>query len=261
MPRFAANLSMMFTEVDFLDRFAAARNAGFEAVEFLFPYAWDAADIRQRLDDNGLQQALFNMHPGDWDGGEKGLACLPGREDEFVASVDQALEYAEVLDCPKLHVMAGLPGDVDDRSYFDRYVRHVRYAGDRAAEHGRLVVIEPLNPYSVPGYLLPSIAAGLDALDAIDHPNVKLQLDLFHAQLADGDITHLIEKSADRIGHVQLASVPDRNEPDRGELYYPFVLDVLDRVGYDGWVGCEYNPAGETVAGLGWLDAYRRDAS
>lgn len=260
MPRFAANLTMLFTEVEFLDRFAAARQAGFEAVEFLFPYAWEAAEIRQRLDENDLQLALFNAYPGDWDAGEKGLACLPGREDEFVASVDQALAYAEVLRCPKVHVMAGLPADPDDPSHLRRYVHHLRYAGDRAAERGRLVVIEPLNPYSAPGYLLPSIAAGLAALAEIDHPNVKLQLDLFHAQLADGDITHLIERAGDRIGHVQLASVPDRHEPDRGELYYPFVLDVLDRVGYDGWVGCEYNPAGETVAGLGWLDAYREGA-
>ncbi len=256
MPRFAANLSMMFTEVDFLDRFGAAAAAGFEAVEFLFPYAHPAEEVKAKLDAHGLQLALFNLHPGDWDAGEKGLAALPGREAEFTASVDQALHYARVLGCPKLHLMAGL-ADPDSADHRARYVEHVRYAADEAAADGVLIVLEPLNPYNVPGYFLPSVAHVLDVLDEIDRPNVKLQFDLYHAQLTGGDITHLTERIADRIGHVQLASVPDRNEPDRGELYYPHALAVLDRVGYDGWVGCEYNPAGETVAGLGWLDAYR----
>lgn len=259
MPRFAANLSMMFTEVPFLDRFEAAAKAGFEAVEFLFPYDHPAEQLQALLEANGLTQALFNLHPGDWDAGEKGLAALPGREAEFLASVEQALEYAGVLGCPKLHLMAGLadPGSAEHRA---RYVEHVRHAAARAADEGVLITLEPLNPYNVPGYFLPSVAHVLDVLDEIDRPNVKLQYDLYHAQLTDGDITHLTERIAERIGHVQLASVPDRNEPDRGELYYPFVLAVLDRVGYDGWVGCEYNPAGDTLAGLGWLDAYRDPA-
>lgn len=260
MPRFAANLTMLFTEVPFLDRFEAAASAGFEAVEFLFPYEFDAHEIRARLDAHHLSLALFNLPPGDWAAGEKGIACLPGREDEFLASVDTALSYAAVLDCPKLHLMAGIPGDRSDRSFRDRYVRHVRYAADRSAEQDRLLVLEPLNPHDVPGYLMGSIAEGVDLLDEIDHPNAKLQFDLYHAQRTDGDITDLIERVADRIGHVQIASVPARNEPDRGELFYPFVLEVLDRVGYDGWVGCEYNPAGDTLAGLGWLDAYRGEA-
>lgn len=256
MPRFAANLSMMFTEVDFLDRFGAAADAGFEAVEFLFPYDYPAEEIRARLDAHGLQVALFNMYPGDWAAGEKGLASLPGREEEFRASVDQALEYARALGCPKLHLMAGLadPGSADHRA---RYVEHVRYAADRAAAEGRLIVLEPLNPYNVPGYFLPSVAHVTDLLAEIDRPNVKLQFDLYHAQLTGGDITHQIERLAAVTGHVQIASVPERHEPDRGELYYPYVLAVLDRVGYDGWVGCEYVPAAGTQAGLGWLEAYR----
>ncbi len=258
MPRFAANLSMMFTEVDFLDRFGAAAAAGFEAVEFLFPYEFPAEELRARLDEHGLVQALFNLPPGDWAAGERGIACLPDREDEFVASVEAALRYAEALDCPKLHVMAGLPGDPDDASYLDRYIEHVRYAADQAAASGRLILLEPLNPYSVPGYLISSIKQTLPIIEQVDRPNVKLQLDLFHAQLTGGDVAHTIEAlGAEGIGHVQLASVPDRHEPDQGELYYPYVLAKLDEVGYDGWVGCEYNPAGDTVAGLGWLDAYR----
>ncbi len=259
MPRFAANLSMMFTEVDFLDRFGAAAAAGFEAVEFLFPYDYPAEEIKARLDAHGLQVALFNMYPGDWAAGEKGLASLPGREEEFRASVDQALEYARALGCPKLHLMAGLadPGSADHRA---RYVEHVRYAADRAAAEGRLIVLEPLNPYNVPGYFLPSVAHVTDLLAEIDRPNVKLQFDLYHAQLTGGDITHQIERLAALTGHVQIASVPERHEPDRGELYYPYVLAVLDRVGYDGWVGCEYVPAAGTQAGLGWLEAYRQRA-
>ena len=257
MPRFAANLSMLFTEVDFLDRFGAAAAAGFEAVEFLFPYDYPVEEIRARLDAHGLQLALFNMYPGDWAAGEKGLASLPGREEEFRASVDQALEYARALDCPKLHLMAGLadPRSADHRA---RFVEHVRYAAERAAAEGRLIVLEPLNQYNVPGYFLPSVAHVTDLLAEIDRPNVKLQFDLYHAQLTGGDITHQIEQLAALTGHVQIASVPERHEPDRGELYYPYVLAVLDRVGYDGWVGCEYVPAASTQAGLGWLDAYRQ---
>lgn len=254
MTRFAANLSMMFTEVPFLDRFAAAAKAGFKGVEYLFPYDYSAAEIRAQLDANGLTQALFNMPPGDWDGGERGLASLAGREDEFRRGVAKALEYAAVLDCPKLHVMAGLSdgADADNRA---RYIANIRYAADAAAEHGRQIMIEPINGYNMPGYFLSSIRQGAALVSEIDRPNVKLQFDLYHAQLTDGDITHLIEKHAAIIGHVQLASVPYRHEPDQGELYYPFVLGVLDQH-YDGWVGCEYNPAGETTAGLGWLATY-----
>lgn len=254
MPRFAANLSMLFTEVPFLERFAAAAAAGFEAVEYLFPYDYRAEEIKERLDANGLKQALFNLPPGDWAAGERGLAALPERVDEFRDSVRTALAYADVLETPKLHAMAGIASP-DDPASHETFVTNLRYAADQAAPQGRMILVEPLNPYSTPGYFLYGARRGLDLVAEIDRPNVKFQLDLFHAQLTDGDITHLIEQAADRIGHVQLASVPHRNEPDRGELNYPFVLDVLDRH-YDGWVGCEYNPAGETTAGLGWLEHY-----
>lgn len=256
MPKFAANLSMLFTELDFLDRFAAAAKAGFTAVEFLFPYAWPAEEIRARLEANGLTQALFNVYAGDWDAGERGLAALPGREGEFRASVTQALEYAEALGCPKLHLMSGRGVDVNDPEIRARYVENVRWAAAQAADAGRLLVLESLNPYDMPGYYLPSVARTVEVLDEIDRDNVRLQFDLYHAQLTDGDVTHLIDRVADRIGHVQLASVPERHEPNDGELNYPYVLAALDRAGYDGWVGCEYNPAGGTLEGLGWLDAY-----
>ena len=255
MPRFAANLSMLFTEVPFLDRFEAAADAGFEAVEFLFPYDFPAEEIAARLEQHGLAQALFNLPPGDWAGGERGIAALAGREDEFRASVDTALTYAAALDCPKLHVMAGIPDDVD--AAWDLYLHHLRYAADLAAEAGRSVLVEPLNPYDVPGYLVGSVASATEFLATVDRDNVKLQLDLYHAQITDGDLSRLIRSTIDRVGHVQIASVPDRHEPDVGELSYPHVLAVLDDAGYEGWVGCEYNPAGGTVAGLGWLDAYR----
>lgn len=257
MPKFAANLSMLFTELPFLDRFEAAAGAGFEAVEFLFPYDFPAEEIAARLKEYSLAQALFNFPPGDWDGGERGIAALPGREEEFEASVQTALTYAAVLDCSRLHVMAGVPDDLD--AAWQTYLRNIRHAADRAAEAGRSVLVEPLNPYDVPGYLVGSVRSAMEFLGAVDRDNVLLQLDLYHAQITDGDVTRLIRRTADRVGHVQIASVPERHEPDRGELNYPHVLGVLDDVGYEGWVGCEYVPAEGTVAGLGWLASYRSD--
>lgn len=257
MPKFAANLSMLFTELPFLDRFEAAADAGFEAVEFLFPYDYPADEIATRLQSHGLIQALFNLPPGDWDGGERGIAALPGRESEFETSVETALTYAAALDCPRLHVMAGIAEDLG--AAWQTYLRNVRHAADRAAEAGRSVLVEPLNPYDVPGYLVGSVRTGMEFLGTVDRDNVLLQLDLYHAQITDGDVTRLIRRTADRVGHVQIASVPERHEPDRGELSYPHVLGVLDDTGYDGWVGCEYVPANSTAAGLGWLENYRSD--
>ncbi|SDB80423.1 hydroxypyruvate isomerase [Raineyella antarctica] len=257
MPRFAANLSMLFTELPFLDRFEAAARAGFEAVEFLFPYDFPAQDIADRLAEYNLTQALFNMPPGDWSGGERGIAALPGREAEFEAAVETALAYAEVLDCPRLHTMAGITGGNPSAACGETYLRNIRYAADRAAEAGCLILVEPLNPYDVPGYHIASVRQGLEFLDTVERDNVRLQLDLYHAQITDGDVTRLIRRTVDRVGHVQIASVPERHEPDTGELNYPYVLAALDDAGYTGWVGCEYNPAAGTEAGLGWLDAYR----
>lgn len=259
MARFAANLSMMFTELPFLERFAAASAAGFQAVEYLFPYDFEPQQIRDQLEAHGLTQALFNMPPGDWAAGERGIAALPSREAEFRAGVDQALDYARVIGSPLLHCMAGIAPSTDLDCH-RTYVANIRYAAETAQAQGRRVLVEPINPYDMPGYFLSSVAQAMAILEEVHHPNAWLQLDLYHAQLTDGDITHLIAKVAPHIGHVQIASVPERHEPDRGELYYPYVLAALDHH-YSGWVGCEYRPAGETTAGLGWLDRYRADPS
>lgn len=258
MPRFAANISMMFTEVPFLERFAAASSAGFKAVEYAFPYDFEPSAIREQLDAHGLTQALFNMPPGDWEAGERGLASLPGRQEEFAASVDLALDYADVIASPLLHAMAGIaPGD--DLECRRTYVANIRHAAQSAQTRGHKVLIEPINRHDMPGYFLSSVAQAMAILAEVDHPNAWLLLDLYHAQMTDGDIAHLIVDVAPRIGHVQLASVPERHEPNQGELNYPYVLEVLDRH-YSGWIGCEYRPAGGTAAGLGWLEQYGQPA-
>ncbi|GAB3185482.1 hydroxypyruvate isomerase family protein [Nesterenkonia halophila] len=265
MPRFAANLSMMFTEMPFLERFQAAADAGFAAVEYLFPYDHPAEEVAAARRDAGVEQVLFNAPAGDWAAGERGLACLPDRQEEFDRGLETALRYAEALDCPRIHVMAGIPrpdGELDAAGRAaarEVHVRRVRQAADAAAAVGRRVLIEPINPVDMPGYLLDSVHEGRDVLEQIDHPAVGLQLDLYHAQITDGDLTRLIRSAADVVEHVQIASVPDRHEPDGGELDLDHVLGVLDDVGYAGWVGCEYRPAGETRAGLGWF--HRRTGS
>ncbi|WP_186760748.1 2-oxo-tetronate isomerase [Arthrobacter alpinus] len=255
MPKFAANLSMMFTEWPFLERFQAASDAGFGAVEYLFPYEHPAAEIAAQLKKHGLQQALFNVDAGDWAGGERGLASLAGRQQDFQDSIEQALAYAQVLACPKIHVMAGICEATAQAQSL--YVQNLRYAADKAAAQNVEVLIEPINARDMPGYFLGSVEQAIDLLDRIDRPNARLQFDYYHAQITSGDVTVLMRDSIDRIGHIQIASVPERNEPDTGELNYPYVLAALDAAGYDGWVGCEYRPAGETGAGLGWLASYR----
>lgn len=257
MPRFAANLSMMFTEHAFLDRFAAAADAGFQAVEYLFPYDFPAKDVAARLNAAGLAQALFNMPPGDWAAGERGLAALPGREDEFRANVAIALEYARALGCTKVHAMAGLTVGLDRAACEATYIDNIRFAADALAADGITVMLEPINSRNMPGYFIAHQQQALDLITRIARPNVSVQLDLYHAQIMDGDLTKLIEAMAGGFAHVQIASVPNRHEPDEGELNYPHLYAVLDRVGYDGWIGCEYNPRGETTAGLSWFAPYR----
>lgn len=253
MPRFAANLSMMFTEHDFLDRFEAAARAGFQAVEYLFPYDHSPEVIREELDRNHLVQALFNMPAGDWAAGDRGLAALPERAEEFIASIDTAGRYAQILGCTKVHLMAGVCPD--DPEHHRTYVDNVRRAADRLSPLGVTVLLEPLSPRATPGYFLGSVAQAVDLIAEIDHPGVGLQYDLFHAQQTDGDITHLTRTVAPLIGHVQIAAVPDRHEPDHGELDHGWILPVIDEY-YHDWIGCEYLPAGVTEDGLGWLDAY-----
>lgn len=256
MPRFAANLSMMYTEHAFLDRFAAAATDGFTAVEFLFPYDHPAEQLRDRLDAGGLCQALFNAPPGDFEAGERGVASLPGREAEFRDGFCRALDYAAVLNCPRVHVMAGVvPADADRDERLSVYRGNLAWAAGQAEGHGVDVLIEPINQRDMPGYLLSRQDEAHRIVGEIGAPNLKVQLDLYHCQITEGDVTVRLRSDipTGRVGHLQIAGVPDRHEPDSGELAIDYLFAVIDETGYDGWVGCEYRPAAGTSAGLGWL--------
>jgi hydroxypyruvate isomerase len=257
MPRLAANLSMLFTEHDFLDRFEAAAKAGFEAVEFLFPYDHPAEVLRARLDRFGLRQALFNLSPGDWESGERGLSIFPDKREAFAASLEQALGYAKVLGCPKLHVMAGVPPASLDLGLARRtYVENLRQACARAQVAGVRLLIEPLNTRDMPGYFLTSLEQARDLIVEVANPALGLQLDLYHRQIMRGDLAVALEEHWPLVGHIQIAGVPGRHEPDVGEINYPYLLDRIDALGYDGFVGCEYRPKAGTRAGLGWARRY-----
>jgi hydroxypyruvate isomerase len=253
MPRLAANLSMMFNEVAFLDRFDAAAKAGFKGVEFLFPYDFPAAELKRRLDANGLTQALFNMPPGDWAAGERGLASLPGRQAEFRDSVKKALDYAEILDCKLIHCMAGIPpAGTSPVTAAALYAANLAWAGEEAQKAGRRLALEPINHRDMPGFHLNTVEQGAAVVDAIGIERVGLQFDIYHCQITQGDVTKRMEALIARIVHMQIADVPARNEPGTGELGWEFIFRRIDELGYTGWVGCEYRPAGDTVAGLAW---------
>ena len=257
MPRLAANLSMMFNEVPFLDRFAAAGAAGFRGVEFLFPYDHPAAEIRRRLDDAGLRQALFNAPPGDWAGGERGTASLPGRQQEFRDGIARALDYAAALDCPLVHVMAGIPpAGTAPETAAALYAVNLAWAAEQAAKAGRRLVIEPINHRDMPGFHLHTTAQAAGIIAAIGGGHLGLQFDLYHCQITEGDVSKRMEALLPIIFHIQIADVPARNEPGTGELGWAHLFRRMDALGYAGWVGCEYRPAGETVAGLGWRAAF-----
>ncbi|WP_277206438.1 2-oxo-tetronate isomerase [Vibrio misgurnus] len=257
MAKFAANLTMLFTEVPFLDRFQKAHQAGFKAVEFLFPYAYQASELASKIKQFDLEQALFNMPPGNWDAGERGFAALPGREAEFRASVEVAIVYANALNCKKVHAMAGI---LDDRftreQHIATFIANIRYAADKFAQQGIELMIEPLNNRDVPNYFIAHQREAVALIKQIDRSNVKLQLDLYHAQIMDGDLSSLIREVAPYVGHVQIASVPERHEPSEGELNYPHLFKVLDDSGYLDWIGCEYKPRKTTLDGLGWINSY-----
>jgi hydroxypyruvate isomerase len=255
MPRFAANLSMMFTELPFLDRFDAAAKAGFTAVEFLFPYQHPADAIGERLKCNGLTQALFNLPPGNWEAGEKGFAALPERFDDLKQSLHLALPYAKETGVQRVHLMAGIANRGEPEAVA-AFRKSVAYAAEFFAPHGLDVVIEPINPRNVPGYFLNDFVFARDLINELKIPNLKLQFDIYHCQIIHGDVTMRLREMMPIIGHIQIASVPSRNEPDGEELNYPFVFAELDRLGYRGFVGCEYNPRGKTTDGLGWFKPY-----
>ena len=251
MPKFAANLSMMFNELPFLDRFEAAATAGFKAVEFLFPYEYPAAELRSRIEGNGLGLVLFNLPPGDFAKDERGLAALPGREREFDAALGRALDYADALDCPRLHAMAGLIHHGASRPV---YVSNLRRAARQAAGAGIEILIEPINTRDIPGYFINRLADARAVIYEVGEPNLALQFDLYHRQIVEGDVATAIREYTALTRHYQLASPPDRGEPDRGELNYPYLFELIDATGYDGWIGCEYRPRSGTVDGLKWAE-------
>ena len=254
MPTFAANLTMLFTEVPFLERFERAAEAGFEYVEFLFPYAYAVAELKTRLQGNGLKLVLHNLPAGDWDAGERGIACLPDRVDEFHAGVSQAIEYAQALGVKQLNCLAGkVPMGGTEALLRSTLVGNLRHAAAELKKAGIKLLIEPINTFDIPGFFLNRTAQALAIIDEVGSDNLFVQFDLYHAQRMEGELAGTLARHLARIGHVQLADNPGRNEPGTGEINYPFLFAHLDRVGYKGFVGCEYKPAGTTQDGLGWL--------
>lgn len=257
MPRFAANLTMMYNEHAFLERFAAAARDGFKAVEYLFPYEFPAAELKARLDAHGLVQALFNAPPGDWAAGERGIASLPGREDEFRRAIDTALDYARVIGNDTLHVMAGLIAPTQDRArHRDVYLRNLAHAAEAARAQNVTIVIEPINPRDMPGFFLNRQDDAQAICREVGAPNLLVQFDCYHCQIVEGDLAMKLKRDIAGIGHIQIAGVPQRHEPDVGEIHYPYLFELIDALGYGGWIGCEYRPKAGTSEGLGWLAPY-----
>ena len=254
MPRFAANLTMLFNEAPFLDRFELAAKAGFKAVEFLFPYAFDAAQIRKRLDDHGLKLVLHNLPAGDWDAGERGIGCHPDRVGEFREGVARGIASAQALGVGQLNCLAGkVPAGVAEAQLRATFIDNLAYAAKAFKGAGLRLLIEPINSFDIAGFYLNRTAQAAAILDEVGADNAFIQYDIYHAQRMEGELAATVQKYLPRIGHIQLADNPGRNEPGSGEINYPFLFAHLDRLGYDGWIGCEYKPATSTEAGLGWL--------
>jgi len=257
MPVFAANLTMMFNEWSFLDRFDAAADAGFAAVEYLFPYDFPPEAIAERLVRNKLEQALFNLPPGDWAAGDRGVAAIPNRASALSSDIDRALDYAAATGAKRLHLMAGI-ADSNAPENVACYRRSVDYAAARLAEKGLDLVLEPINARNMPGYFLNDFNAAVQVITDLGLPNVKLQFDIYHRQIMHGDVTVALRSLMPLIGHIQIASVPSRHEPDAEELNYPWLFSEIDQLGYDGFVGCEYNPRNHTLDGLEWFKPFAR---
>lgn len=253
MPNLAANLSMLFAEHEFLDRFEAAADAGFTAVEYLFPYDFSPAEIKAKLDQYGLTQALFNAPPGNWDAGERGIACIPGREAEFAEGINRALEYAAVLGNQRIHVMAGLkPENVTYEEARACYISNLKQAACAAQSAGLTILVEPINNVDMPGFFINFQEEGAELISEINEPNVRLQFDCYHCQMMQGDVVATFRKLLPVIDHIQIAGVPGRHEPDIGELNYAYIIGEIDQAGYSGFIGCEYKPRATTAEGLGW---------
>jgi len=254
MPKFAANLTMLFTEAPFLDRFALARQAGFKFVEYLFPYPYEAAELKRQLDASGLRQVLFNLPAGDWTTGDRGIGAAPGREAEFHAGVPKAIAYAKALGVPRVNCLAGkrVPGRSDEE-HWQTLAQNVRFAAAELAPHGIELLVEPINHFDIPGFLVNRTTQVLKLLDEIAQPNVRVQYDIYHAQREEGELTNTLRQHLARIGHIQIADNPGRHQPGTGEINFPFLFRQLDELGYAGFVGLEYVPAPDTASSLGWL--------
>jgi hydroxypyruvate isomerase len=254
MPRFAANLTMLFNELPFLDRFEAARDAGFKGVEYLFPYGFEKEALAERLQEFGLTQVLHNLPAGDWDKGERGIAVLPGREAEFREGVARAIDYAKALNCRQVNCLVGIaPAGVDAGTLRRTVVENLRYAATQLKQAGVKLLIEPINTYDIPGFYLTTTKQALDLIESVGADNLFVQYDVYHAQRTEGELAKTVERHLASIAHIQVADNPGRNEPGTGEINYPWLFRHLDRIGYDGWIGCEYKPAADTRAGLDWI--------
>jgi hydroxypyruvate isomerase len=256
MPRFAANLTMLFTELPFMERFEAAAKAGFKAVEYLFPYAYDKKELTAALRANGLQQVLHNLPAGNWEGGERGIACHPDRVSEFREGVGMAIDYATALGCPKLNCLLGkLPQGVSPAEANKVVVENLRFAAKELEGAGIRLLIEPINHFDIPGFFLTRTDQALALIEEVGSPNLLLQYDIYHAQRMEGELGATIAKNMAKIGHIQLADNPGRGEPGTGEINYAWLFKHIDAAGYTGWIGCEYKPRSDTVNGLGWRTA------
>jgi len=255
MPRFAANLSFLFQDLPFEKRFAAASRAGFKAVEYMFPYDYPIDMLQGLLKDNNLEQVLCNMYPGDWEKGERGLAVLRDREDDFKKAVDLAIRYASALGIPKVNCMAGI--NVENAEAVRPFlIKRLRHAAKAFADHGLIVVIEPINPIDMPGFFLNYTRQSLDLIEIVGEPNLKVQYDIYHAQRMEGELISTMRNNLDKIGHIQLADVPGRHQPGTGEINYPNVFKAIDEMGYKGWIGLEYKPLSDTLGSFSWISAY-----
>ena len=254
MPKFAANLTMLFTEAPFLERFERASQSGFKAVEFLFPYPYPAAAIHQKLDQHGLKLVLHNLPAGDWDAGERGIACHPDRVEEFRLGVAKAIEYAKDLGVPQLNCLAGkAPSGIERKLLHDTFVSNLKYAAAELQKANLKLLIEPINTFDIPGFFLSTTQQALDIIGEVGADNLYVQYDIYHAQRMEGELSNTIEKNVSKIAHIQLADNPGRNEPGTGEINYSYLFKFLDRIAYSGWIGCEYKPASTTEAGLDWI--------
>ena len=255
MPKFAANLTMLFNEVEFLDRFQAAATAGFRGVEYLFPYAYPKEQLAEKLQRHSLQQVLHNLPAGDWVGGERGIAALPDRVGEFQDGVGKAIEYARALGCTQLNCLAGIrPSGVAEDRIRETLVSNLRFAAGHLARAGIRLLVEAINTRDIPGFYVCGTQQTLDLIAATGSDNIYVQYDIYHMQRMEGELAGTIEKNLARIAHIQLADNPGRNEPGTGEIHYPFLFEKLDSIGYRGWIGCEYKPRATTAAGLGWIE-------